>query len=171
MAQAERGPGAVTRRAESIEAGAAAGMIGGVAMLVLLCTWAIATNHNVLEPLQWFGALFYGDDALRMGFGSALWGLVIHLAVATALGVPFAMFVGEDPDAMTATGAGIVYGLFAWLVLTFILLPLVVPTMARAVAQNPIIWFAAHVPYGAALSLSVQIRHALDVRERRLQHA
>jgi hypothetical protein len=72
---------------------------------------------------------------------------------------------------MAATASGIVYGLFAWLLLTFLVLPVVDPFMARAVAGSPIAWFASHVPYGATLSLGTQIRRALDARERALEHA
>jgi hypothetical protein len=167
----ERRPGALTRGAEALEAGAAAGMIGGCAMLTFLVVYALATGRGVLEPLQWFGSLFYRSGAQEAGFSSAFWGLVIHLGVSSALGVPFAALVGGDTDPMAATAAGIVYGLFAWLVLTFVVLPIVDPTMAHAVAQAPIAWFAAHVPYGATLSLADQFRAGLDARERRLQHA
>ncbi len=163
--------GVITRGAEAIEAGVVAGMIGGVVMLTFLCTWAVATDRNVLVPLQWFGGLFYRNDALHMGFSSAFWGIAVHLGFSAALGVPLALFLGADTDPMISAVTGIVYALFAWLVLTFLILPWADPVMSRAVWENPIIWFSAHVPYGATLSLGVQLRHALADRERELEHA
>lgn len=164
-------PGRITRTAEALQAGAAAGLIGGLAMLTLLLVHTIVTGGSVLEPLQWFGGLFYGQGAADAGFSSAAWGLAIHLAVSAALGVPFAFLVGPDVHPMTATLAGIVYGLFAWLVLTFVVVPIVDPFMARAVGEVPIAWFASHVPYGGALALADQFRELLAQRDRAVQHA
>ena len=175
MAEATGGvrAGAGTRVAEAIEAGAVAGVIGGVAMVLFLVTFMVATGRFALEPLQLFGGTFYGPRALSpaAGFGPVIWGLALHLAVAAALGIVFSLVVSGDADPIVVTTSGIVYGLLAWLLLTFLVLPFVDPMMSRSLADFPFAWFAAHVPYGATLALASQFREALSARERARQRA
>jgi len=157
--------------AEIVEAGATAGALAGVAMVLFLCVYALATGMGFLTPLRLLGATFYGRGALNatLGFGPAFWGLCLHLAVSIALGVFFAAIVSRDTGPMAATSGGIAYGLAAWALLTFLVLPVVNPVMRRALQDFSIGWFAAHVPFGATLGLAQQLRRTLATREARLR--
>jgi hypothetical protein len=143
------------------KAGVAAGVLGGLGMAAFMMTYCAFTGAGLLTPLKLFGATFYRGSALGPGFGAAFWGLVLHLAVSAALGVLFSAMFRADTAPLFEVAAAIVYALFAWLILTFLVLPVVDPVMRRAVPSMSAAWFGSHVVYGSVLGATKQLKRLL----------
>ncbi len=150
--QAERRPysaGAIT------EAGVAGGVAGGIAMAAFLMGYAqFVQGGNAAAPLQTMGATFYGPDALIGGLGVVVWGALLHLTIAAALGAVFAWIVGPYPRGGASVGWGITYSLVVMLAMTYLVLPWANPTMFERVPLMMGAWATAHVVYGFGLALA-----------------
>lgn len=143
------------------KAGSAAGLVGGLAMAAFLMVFTVYTGQGLLTPLQLFGGTFYGRAALDSGFGSAFWGLALHLAVSIAFGVLFAAMFRRDAPPLFEVVSAIVYALALWVVLTFAVMPVVDPVMRQAIPGMSFAWFGAHVVYGCGVGLTQQLRHVV----------
>ncbi len=146
----------------TVKAGIVAGLLGGLAMAAWLMVFTWFTGRGVLTPLKLFGGLFYGRNALAPGLGPAFWGLVAHLALSAALGVLFAAIFHREVAPLAEVASAIVYALLAWVLLTFVVLPVVNPLMREAVPSLSMAWFGAHVVYGGVLGVAQQLRRAVD---------
>ncbi len=148
--------------ASIVESGAVAGLVGGIGMIAWLAIFGLFVDGvGLLGVPKLIGATFYGRAALGPGFGAAWWGLVLHMAVSIGFGVLFAAVAKRELDPMVEVAGAIVYGLFLWLVLTFVVMPAVDPVMREWIPRLSSGWFGAHVVYGACLGLVPQLRRAL----------
>jgi cation transport ATPase len=148
----------VERRASSraavTEAGIAAGLLAGLVMAAFVMTVAATRGTGALMPLQLIAATFYGPDALVGGVAAAIWGGILHLAVAAALGLIFAWIVGPYPRGADAIGWGVVYGIAAMFVTTSAVLPWADPTLYLRVPQMTAVWVMAHLVFGFCLAIT-----------------
>lgn len=148
--------------AEIVLAGGVAGVLAGIGMAVFLMVYAGATGFGVFTPLKLLGATFFRHDALtHPGLAVVFWGLVLHLAVSAAIGTLYAALVKPGMDPMPAVAGGIVFALGVWLVMTFLVLPLVDPPMRAAAPDMAMGWFGAHVVYGAVVGVAQQLRELI----------
>ena len=90
-----------------IEAGAAAGLIGGALMAGWAVIAALVNGQGPFAPFALFGATFLGVEALLGGAGAVALGLALHLCMSVLLGVVFAAIVGRDPARSFAAFAGV----------------------------------------------------------------
>lgn len=145
-----------------VAAGIAAGTLAGLGMAAWLAVFGLFTGLGGLTPLRLIGGTLYRHSALEPGLGPVLWGLVVHLAIAAALGVLYAAIVAnvanKDQDPVIEVSAAIVFGLVVWIVMTFLVMPVVDPFMRSRVSGFSTAWFGAHVVYGAMLGLVPQLR-------------
>jgi hypothetical protein len=153
----------VRRRAwtETLVAGAAAGVAGGVAMAIWSMAYAAAVGLGAMMPLKLIGSTFRGADALVGGTGTVLWGLGVHVATAAVFGMLFSMRVPRAASVAGTFVGGVAYALGLLLVMTFVVMPAVDPTMFPRVALIPGAWFVGHVLFGAALALVPLLRERL----------
>jgi hypothetical protein len=135
------------------EAGIAVGVGAGVAMAAFEMAYAALQATGAATLLLAVAATFYGPDALAGGAVVAVWGAVLHLAVAAALAVGFAWIVGPYPRGGVALGWGIVYALAAMAVMTYVVLPWANPTMFERVKEMAVAWVVGHLIYGSCLAL------------------
>ena len=153
-----RTPGVVSTAVEIVEAGVVTGLVAGATMALWLVVYASFTDLGALTPLKLVGATFYGASALEPGWGPVFWGLVIHMAVSVAFAILYGAIVHRDTEPIKAVAGGIFFAFVMWLVFTFAVMPVVDPFMRAQIASMPLGWFGAHLPYGAVLGATPQVR-------------
>jgi hypothetical protein len=149
---------------EIFKAGVVAGLIGGVLMVV----WAMfATLAQGLGPFaipQLIGAAFRGPEALIQGPLTIVWGAVLHLVVSASFGVLFATLVRRDTPGGIATLAGIAYGLGLFVLMSFVVVPVVDPVMSNRVSMMIGTVLVMHVLYGVGVGLTPRLRREFAAR-------
>ena len=150
--------GAVSTAAEIIEAGIVTGVAAGCAMALWLVVYAAFTGLGAFTPIKLIAGTFYGSSTLQAGWGPVFWGFAIHLAISVAFAILYGAMVHRDTEPFQAVMGGIIFGFALWLVMTFLVLPVVNPVMRADIASAPIGWFGAHLPFGAVLGAVPQVR-------------
>jgi hypothetical protein len=135
-----------------VEAGAFAGMVGGVVMALFLM-FATGAHGDLLAPMRLIGLSFEHPNALLTGVGAAVWGFTLQLSLAAVLGIFFASAVGRASAGVSA-GAGVVFGLVVCAVLTYLVLPWANPPLSAAVHRMMLAWVSAYVIFGLCLGLA-----------------
>jgi hypothetical protein len=138
-----------------MSSGAISGVAGGSVMALFSMGVCALTGYGFLFPFKVVGASFVGAEALVGGGGVVLYGLLLHLAISVAGGLLFAAVARRT--AATTAGAvvgGMAYGLLTVLLMTYVVLPMVNPTMHERVVLMPGTWFTHHVLYGLGLALA-----------------
>ena len=158
------GPFIETRPAgEVFRAGVLAGIIGGALMAAFSMMYTAAVGAGFWTPLRLIGATFYGVDALVGGSGVLLWGMIVHFMSAIVLGVVFAAIAPRRLTAGPALFGGVIWGLVALVVMTFVVMPIVDRTMLPRVAMMPGMWVAAHVAFGIGVASAPALRRRFAV--------
>ncbi len=164
---------AVGRRstiAEVVEAGSIAGLVGGLAMLVVAVAYSVGAGHGALAPLHAIAATVVGSTAATemspLAVGVA--GAIVHALVAIGFGVVFAALMPRSVPAAPAFALAEFAGVSILVLMSLVVLPLVNP-----VARSHFMWgsspdavpvviaFAMHLAYGAGLSLSPWLRRRI----------
>jgi hypothetical protein len=149
-------------RADSAAAGAVAGVIAGACMAVLLMIVSAAAGMGFWHPLALAGGLFYGVNAILDGIGPVLTGVIAHLSLTAVLGAIFGSLLSKEQGTVgRAAGWGLLYGIPCWAVTTYILLPLLNPTMGARVDLAPGWWFLSFLTFGFVLGVTPIIRQAI----------
>jgi hypothetical protein len=148
-----------TRRArEIVFGGAIAGTFAGSAMALFLIILGGWQGIGWLGVMRAIGGLFYGTEALGGGGPPAFWGLVVHFAVAVALGVLFAAMIRRNADPLGSITAGLLFGIAVWAVMTWVVVRIADPTLAEVADRMSFGWLSAHIIYGVVLGLASQLR-------------
>lgn len=138
-------------------AGAGAGLIGGVLMLLFALIYSAAVGLGFWLPARAIAGSVYGVMALVMGGGVVVLGIVLHLFVAMAWGLVFAWLfawlAGREPQPAFALLVGVLYGLLVLAVMTWLVLPWLDPTLLARVHLMSAMWIVAHVLFGASMVL------------------
>jgi hypothetical protein len=130
--------------------GIEAGIIGGLAMIVLLASGAMLRGYGWWQPSNLLGSTFYGARAFRAGLGRAtLSGLALHLVITGVVGGAFAILSARIRTSRRLVLLGALAGI-AWFYLADAILwrwanPWVPLYSARLDA------LLAHALYGACL--------------------
>ncbi|HET9595946.1 MAG TPA: hypothetical protein VFP65_10215 [Anaeromyxobacteraceae bacterium] len=158
-AAAERHRGAA---AALVEAGVVTGLIAGGAMLFFLCVASGWLGPGFLAPVKAFAGVLLRRGALGGGSGATVLGLLVHGAVSVCIGVAFtAIAVRERTGPMASVGAGILFAIGAWVVMTFVAARFLDPPLWELARSMPFTWFAAHLVYGMAMGWARQLRDEL----------
>jgi hypothetical protein len=141
-------------------AGAFTGLVAGLAMALCAMLGAAGAGERFFLPAELVAAALYGPQAL--GRTDAIFaGVVVHLLVAAAWGMLFAAIVTTPTTRFETFLGGLFYGIFIWVVMTFVVLPLADPTMhARALADAGFS-LVDHLIFGAGMALLIPIRERL----------
>lgn len=145
---------AAGRSASAISAGLAglqAGMLGVLGMLAWLGIVSFWDRRGFWREENLFATFFYGDDAVRAGFGvKTLPGVALYLIVYSALGFIFALTVRNHFPPRRLLLAALVFAL-GWFYLSFHLLwKSAMPLVYLLYADRPMI--VGHLIYGACLA-------------------
>jgi hypothetical protein len=142
------------RSASALSAGLAglqAGMLGALGMLAWLGIVSLWDRRGFWHDENLFATFFYGDDAVRAGFGiKTLPGLALYLIVYSALGFIFALAMRDHFPPRRLLLAGLIFAL-GWFYLSFHLLwKSAMPLVYLLYADRPMI--VGHLIYGACLA-------------------
>ena len=157
--------------AEVVEAGSVAGLVGGLAMLVVAIVYSAVAGHGPWAPLHAIAATVVGSTAATemslLAVGVA--GLLVHATVSIGFGIVFAALMPRTVPAAPAFALAAFAGVSILVVMSLAVLPLVNP-----VARSHFMWgsspgavpvvvaFAMHLAYGAGLSLAPWLRRRIE---------
>ncbi len=142
----------------SYRAGIVGGLFGGIAMVIPALVYGFLSGHGAWYPVNLVAATIFPQaqglapqafESLNLTY--LITGLVIHLIVATCLGLAFAVLLPTMPGRPEAWA--LVVGPLLWLAATSIILPTINPIMS-----NLLDWpsFAiANLVYGLVMGLWV----------------
>jgi hypothetical protein len=152
---------------EILEAGAVAGLIAGVAMVLVAMTYASAIGIGLWRPLKAVAATFVGTSAYAMGPRAVLIGVAIHIFTSVAVGILFAFVVPRDVSLVPALALGALAGVAVLVVLNIVVLPTSDWTGGE---RRHLLWgnipgamplpmaFVVHLIYGAGIGLAPSLR-------------
>ena len=103
-----------------------AGLIVGTLDILSACTYYyIKTSNNPLNILKYVASGFFGKQANTGGTGMIAAGLAFHYAIAFAFTIFFFwLFPRIIPVLRNKILTGIVYGVFVWLVMNLVVVPM-----------------------------------------------
>src|SRR5215469_34513 len=132
-------------------AGLQAGMLGALGMLAWLGIVSAWDRRGFWRDENLFATFFYGDDAVRAGFGvKTLPGLALYLIVYSALGFIFALVARNHFPPRRLLLASLIFAL-GWFYLSFHLLwKSAMPLVYLLYADRPMI--VGHLFYGVCLA-------------------
>lgn len=133
------------------QAGLLAGLSGSLSIIVIVTGILLLSGNDIWTVVRLIATSVYGPEA-GSGFAPIVVGTILHVATGTILGAIFAHIVPQGPRGMFIM-AGIVYGVAAWSVSTFIILPIVAPLLV-ATDVNISVLLIAHIIYGFTLGLA-----------------
>ncbi len=134
-----------------IFAGLLAGVAGALSIMVVVTAIVVLSGNDIWTAARLIAAFVYGPDA-SIGVVPIVVGTIIHLITGGVLGAAFAALLPCLPRNFWIV-AGLIYGIGAWAVSTFIILPAVAPPMIASSA-NIAVLAIAHVIYGFTLGIA-----------------
>ncbi len=142
-----------SKRRLMLGGGAVAGMIGGVAIMIVMMIAAASRWHSIWVGLKIPVYPFFPDRALLPTPDAPLvvLGLILHLAIGSLWGVLFGIVSFGLPRKATI-GAGLLLGAVTWLVMSYVVLPLSGAGLITRATPVPIA-IIEHVIFGLAVGL------------------
>lgn len=144
--------------AEIFKAGATTGVIGGLLMAAYAMAAGLVMGQGAFAIPQLIGATFRGPEALLQGPGIILWGVVLHLLVSAGFGVLFATLVRRDTPRGVSTLAGVAFALGLFVLMMFVIVPVVNPVMANRVSMMVGTVLIMHLLFGIGVGLAPTFR-------------
>jgi len=151
--------GRVGRTSVPVGPGVVGGLIGGIAMAMIMMVVTATKGMGFFKPLYLIAATFHQSWAMQSGFalGPVLVGAMLHMMLSIMFGLVFV--VALPMVARSGTGAsiwiiaGMVWGVIVLAVNQYIVLPIVNPAMATATGMSDMIfwWVVAHLMFGLVL--------------------
>lgn len=137
--------------------GVIAGVLGALAMGLLMMSVSANRAEGFWTPLQLIGGVVFGIG--YRSAGSAALGFVIHLAVGAAFGALFSVITRRIQGVVNTTILGIVFAVAVFAPMTYVVLPIVDPVMYRTIHLG--VLFMAHIVYGLVTGIATgALRHA-----------
>jgi hypothetical protein len=152
---------------EILRAGAAAGALGGVAMMAFMMAASALDGDSALSPLRAVGTTFRGREALDGGAGTIAWGVAVFVLFGAALGVAFAAAVPRDMRVPSGMVLGAGMGLLAMAFLVRLVIPHVAPALAASMPRHGGAWVIAHAVFGAVTGIAPWLRRRIGGEVRR----
>lgn len=133
-----------------LQAGALAGIAGGIMMAVFEMFYhAIITGMGVFTMPNMIATLIGFE--MQQGFGAFTFiGLVMHLTFSAFLGIIWGYAFSKTPTIKTSLMLGLVYGYALYLIMFYLVTPLISPIFSEARGMSQIF---AHLLFGASFSL------------------
>ncbi|MDQ6801528.1 MAG: hypothetical protein M3041_11885 [Acidobacteriota bacterium] len=133
-------------------AGAAAGMIAGMAMGLTAMIHGYALGLGFWLPMKLIAALYWGVMAIIGGPAAIVAGLLTHMVMSAALGMLF-VAIGNRLGAGASLVVGALYAVGVWAVNTWLVLPWLNRVMLDRQMVAPGWWLAYHLIFGCMLFL------------------
>lgn len=111
-----------TNAIQILKAGLLAGLLDITAAFI---NFYIRTGKNPLVILKFIASGVYGSSALSGGTCMTVLGLLLHFLIALLFAALFFLLVARIlPPASNKLSTGILYGIFIWLVMNLLVVPL-----------------------------------------------
>jgi hypothetical protein len=153
----------------TVEAGVAAGLLGGALMAGWAIIAALVNGQGASAPFALFGATFLGVEALLGGALPVGLGVVLHVSVSALLGIAFAALVGREPPRGSVFLTGVLFGIAVLLMATFVLTPALDPVLRERIPMTRGAWAIEHLLYGLGVA-SVPWWRRLIARRKAREH-
>jgi hypothetical protein len=144
--------------------GAGFGAVAGVAMAAFAASASWLVDGRALLPARAAAGIVLGERAVEAGFSAAAAvgvGTLVHLTLAAAYGMVFAVLAAALPDVrrslFTFAAAGAAFGLGLWVFNHFLVAPLAFPWFADL--AQPAVAAAHGLVYGPLLGVLLALRH------------
>lgn len=134
-----------------VRAGLVAGVVGSLSIMVIVTALLVITGRDIWTAARLIATVVYGPDAAA-GVMPIVVGTIIHLVMGGVLGAIFGRIVPCLPRGFWLV-PGLMYGIAAWGVSSFVVLPVIAPPMIQADANINVL-LLAHVVYGFTLGLA-----------------
>jgi hypothetical protein len=134
-----------------VRAGLLAGVVGSLAIMVVVTALLIITGRDIWTAARLIATVVYGPEASE-GFLPIVIGTIIHLVTGGVLGAIFGRIMPSMPRGFWLV-PGLMYGVAAWILSSFVILPVVAPSTIQADANIEVL-LLAHVVYGLTLGLA-----------------
>lgn len=131
--------------------GAVVGAIAGVAMAGWAMVTSLIAGNGFLTPVQLIAATFFGEEALTLTPLVFVSGLLLHMATSMTLGAMLGPVLSRPMPFWASGVIGVLWGVAAWAVFTFVIMPQGNVVMHLATDKTPITWFIGHVIFGGVL--------------------
>lgn len=100
-------------------------LAGSLDILFAIVQYYLKSGKNPIVVLKYIASAIFGKEAFTGGYSMALIGLLVHFLIAFTWTIFFfLLYPGIPMLAKYKIIAGIVYGIFIWLVMNLLLLPL-----------------------------------------------
>jgi hypothetical protein len=133
--------------------GAFVGAFAGVAMAGWAMVTSLIAGNGFLKPVQLIAATFFGEDALTLTPLVFVAGLLLHMATSMVLGAMLGPVIGQQMPVWASGAIGVLWGIAAWALFTFVIMPQGNVVMHLATDKTPTTWFIGHVIFGGVLGL------------------
>lgn len=99
-------------------------LVGTLDIIAASIHYYIKTNNNPLPMLRGIASGVFGAEAIKGGIGMSLMGLLFHFIIAMSFTFFFFFLAKQIPAILKIPlMTGIIYGVFAWAVMRFIIIP------------------------------------------------
>ena len=137
-------------RLARLRAGAMAGIVAGVAMLLFGMIYCLIRGIDVMAPMKISALPFLGNPAMAYGSASGLAvGLIAFFSMASVSGMVYAHFTGVN-NRKGLLGVGITWAAFSWVFLSCLFLPANRAYYAADIPKG--VMFFAWIVFGLSLS-------------------
>lgn len=136
-----------------LRGGVAAGVFGGVVVGSLLLLADVLDGRDFWLPFKGASTPFFGERAMQPGFDpeTVVVGVLAHMAVSIAWGIPFAMLTYGISRGATLV-SGLFWGFIVWIGMYYVLLPMV--GLQQIAASEPVgMAISEHVIYGVTVAV------------------
>lgn len=140
--------------------GLVGGWTAGLAVLLVALVHSALAGTGFLWPLERFSTAVFGERIIEYGVVAPLAGLLVHFLTAGVWGVLFNALVPRGAPYGWAAVAGLLYGVFAYFVMTWLVLPLLLTDVFLVV--HPLVLLGYHLLFGAILPIAIPIRRSLS---------
>src|SRR5579859_6456501 len=156
--------------AELARRGIIGGLVGGIAMAMLMMIVTAVQGMGFLRPLYLIAALFNQQWAMVQGLDvvPVLIGAMVHMVNSAVFGLMFALLLGliargSRLDVWGWALAGTVWGVVLFVVNQYAVLPIVDPAMAQGAGGVLLWWIVSHLMFGVVLGAIVASPFGLGV--------
>lgn len=141
-------------RARAAKGGVLAGLFAGLVFLIVMLLMNLVTGQSVWVSVKFAALPFLGVEGVmepRFEVGPVVLGIVSHFAVSAAWGLTFGLLF-YDFGRMATVVAGAFWGLFAWLVMHYLVQQLIGGGRVAGMVPKQAA-FLEHVLFGISIGL------------------